>query len=585
MPTKIADMVHPEYLLSVEDWEQWRLCYEGGTPFLNEYLMKFSVREDNTDYLNRKAITPIAHFAAAGIDDIKNAIFQRLPEVKRLEGSNTYQAAIAGRMGGLTQNNRSMANFIGEDILPELLPMGKVGIYVDMPKKEALSTSRLDADKQHPYLYAYKTEDIRSWVYSTIDEQPIFTKLLLRDYKYTLNVETGLPEETEAWFRFYKLEDGVVKVQYYDSNSIAINDEIILDLNRIPFIILELNHGLMKNIAVHQIAALNLGSSDINYAFKSNFPFYTEQYDLISEMSHLRPGGREEGDDTTDEVSNEQVGDIAKKLNTKTGVTQGRRYPLGADRPGFIAPPTDPLMASMQKQEQLKDDIRRLLALALSNMQPKLTSSDAKNTDERGLESGLSYIGLELQRGEQQIAEIWTLYERQGEPATISYPSSYSLKTDQDRRKEAKEMSEMIPKLPSQTYKKATAKDIAAILLKTKVTDEELDQIYSEIDNAPIIETDPNILKSDLEAGFVSAETGSLARGYPKGEAAKAEDDHAKRAARIIDAQRGAGARGGDDMDADPIVSARAEKQVSQDPTLDVDSKSKTRGDGKNANS
>ena len=36
---------------------------------------------------------------------------------------------------------------------------------------------------------------------------------------------------------------------------------------------------MIKDVVNHQIALLNLGSSDVNYALKSNFPFYIEQKD------------------------------------------------------------------------------------------------------------------------------------------------------------------------------------------------------------------------------------------------------------------------------------------------------------------
>jgi len=149
----ISTITHPEYLLKEDDWAEWRYAYSGGKEFREQYLKKFSTREDNTDFTNRKAITPIPSFAKAGINDIKNAIFQRLVEVQRLNGSITYLAAVEGRQGGLTTNGQSMANFIGEDILPELLAMGKVGIYVDMPAE--ISPTLKDARSQHPYLYAY----------------------------------------------------------------------------------------------------------------------------------------------------------------------------------------------------------------------------------------------------------------------------------------------------------------------------------------------------------------------------------------------------------------------------------------------
>ena len=59
-------------------------------------------------------------------------------------------------------------------------------------------------------------------------------------------------------------------------------------MTRIPFILLDIGESLMKDVANHQIALLNLGSSDVSYALKANYPFYTEQQDLRAVGDHLK---------------------------------------------------------------------------------------------------------------------------------------------------------------------------------------------------------------------------------------------------------------------------------------------------------
>ena len=53
-----------------------------------------------------------------------------------------------------------------------------------------------------------------------------------------------------------------------------------LELTRIPFVLLDIGDSMIKDVVNHQIALLNLVSSDVNYALKSNFPFYIEQKDV-----------------------------------------------------------------------------------------------------------------------------------------------------------------------------------------------------------------------------------------------------------------------------------------------------------------
>ncbi len=58
----------------------------------------------------------------------------------------------------------------------------------------------------------------------------------------------------------------------------------------------------------------------------------------------------------------------------------------------------------MSKQQQLKQDIRDLVNLNLSNIKPKLQSAESKQIDEHGLEAGLSALGLVLEHAERKAA-------------------------------------------------------------------------------------------------------------------------------------------------------------------------------------
>ena len=84
-------------------------------------------------------------------------------------------------------------------------------------------------------------------------------------------------------------------------------------------------------------ALLNLGSSDVSYALNSNFPFYTEQTDGRAGGASLKPIESENG--TASAGGKPSAGN----RDIKVGVTKGRLYPLKAERPGYIAPPSEPL--------------------------------------------------------------------------------------------------------------------------------------------------------------------------------------------------------------------------------------------------
>ena len=353
--------------------------------------------------------------------------------------------------------------------------------------------------------------------------------ILLREYNDVKDGETGLTVDTEYKFRLLsRVEDGVL-VEYFDTEGVKSEETVTLNIPEIPMVIFDIVHSLLFDVWRYQVALLNIASSDVSYTLRSNFPFYVEQY-------------------------SPQAEDLKKKMNSESGdkeveagAATGRRYPAGMDAPQFIHPSAEPLTVSMQKQDQLKSEIRELMHLALSTMSEKMASKESKEMDMQGLESGLSYIGLVLEKGEQQIANFWAMYEG-NDPAIIKYPTRYSLKTDEERLAEALELEKMKNKAPSSLFKREIAKQIINLTIGPKVSDAELQAMYDEVDNAAIVDTDPKVLALDVERGILDVDTASTARGYPAGTAEKAKKDAADRQAMIMAAQTNMAARGVPDL-------------------------------------
>ena len=212
---------------------------------------------------------------------------------------------------------------------------------------------------------------------------------------------------------------------------------MILNITKIPFVLLEISDSLLSDVADYQISLLNLASSDINYALKSNYPFYVEQYDWKADAPYMKPavpGVTATTQTTWDPATLTSLVTQEKVKEIKVGSATGRRYPIGTERPGFIHPSSEPLAISMQKQEQLKTEIRQLVHLAISTLSSTRQSAESMGLDNQGLEAGLSYVGLELQHAERKIAEYWAMYEGGGDAASINYPTQYSILSDSDRR-------------------------------------------------------------------------------------------------------------------------------------------------------
>lgn len=587
----ITLLQHPIYKTSLPDWEKFRLTYEGGSAFIDRYLKKFSTREDDDDFRLRKCISYCSAFAKSGLMEIKNSIFQRITDISRLGGTKKYIDACLGINGGVDRRGKDMDSFIGLKVLEDLLVIGKIGVYVDRsPLPE--NATRAQTAASRPYVYAVKAEDIISWTESSESESE-YVDLLLREELYKYDDTYGLVCDTVQRYRHVFIDDvdGKVHVVFYDQHGKQIDragnessEEIVLNLTRIPFVPFQITGSLLTDIADYQIALMNLNSSDMNYGVRSNFPFYTEQADARSTFQAMLRGSQ--GDEGTGAEAA-----TAKSEDVDLGAVSGRRYGKGLERPGFIHPSPEPLYASMEKEEQMKAEIRQLINLNVSNLSPRSASADSKAMDMSGLESGLSYIGIELERGERQIAEHWMAYEGSSEKVTIRYPKRYNIRTDEERQKEAEALGKQIAVVPSKTYQKAVAKKIARVVVGAEVTNDELLKIYKEIDASEAVIGDPEIIRGDVEAGLLSKKLGAKIRQYPEGDVDIAEHEHRDRILALAEAQaakqgpaadaENPAARGNPDGSADPKKDAKDEKAKSRDTTDKDSTKPPVRGPGK----
>jgi hypothetical protein len=569
---------HPSYSSCLADWEKYRLTFRGGATYREQYLEKLSQRETDPDFVKRKGMTPIPAFAKSAIKEIRNSIYQRMRDIQRANGTDTYMKAVVGQSGGVDNQGTTMNSFLGKECLDDLLVVGRVGVYVDAPILNETPTKATIAGR-HPYLYAYQAEDILSWSHSNPSNPGQLNSLLLRDRLEVNDVVTGFPKSGTYRYRHYELSNGRVAVQFYSNNGEPI-DQFgdpagiqILDLERIPFVLFDIGDSLLTDVAEHQIALLNLCSTDINYGWRSNFPFLVEQKSQTPAGQHITYAGRD--------------GEVDTGVSTSivTGAAHGRSYPFGHEAPSFIAPPTDPLKISIELQTKLEHDIRKLVHLAVQTLATR-ASAESKSMDNQGLESGLSFIGETLEKGEREIAYHWAAYERSSAQPMVNYPTTYSLKKDSERAEEAEKLGEFVSKVPSRTAKLELGKCMVASLLGGKIPSETLAKIYKEIDSAEYVTSDVDTIIRGKEAGLVGDRVSSMALGFLEDEHLQAEEDHSKRIARIAKSQGGGGAngdpasRGVKDLSANPNAGSDEKKKQAETDTKD-DGARRFRGRGK----
>ena len=571
---------HSRYFDHYGEWDKWRTVFGGGQAFIERYLEKFSERESKEVFEKRKRVTPSASFAASSIDEIRDAILNRLHLVKRVGGSDLYTKVVQGKAHGIDYHGNSMTTFMSRSVLPELLVMSRVGIYMDMPR--TLPGDRGAAANITPYAYTYPREDILDWkelrdhpgrlAFVSVLDRPVDGPLSghVVNRRMTLTTDGVLiqyfmpSEEAQPLLKLNSTPRALLN--QLEIEHIQSEDIMLEGFKEIPFWVADIDRSLMQPVANHQIALMNLESSDIGFCLHANFPFYIEQFEGMS--GHLN------NDNTGTGTAAGAAGPGRRRI--EVGGNIGRQY--STDKPpAFINPSPDPMRVSMEKQDRLKNDIRRLLHQQVTALNPKKQqSADSAEFGERPLEAGLSFIGHAMQTGENALARFWTLYRTDDKEATITYPSVWTLETDQSRHEKAEALTKLRITIPSPTFQKAVSQQIALTLLTGCVTQDEMDKIYEEIQNAPGVTADPETIALILEKGVIDLGNAAILLGVPKDAPGKAILEHEARLERIAKASQS----NSPDTETDPNAAGQSRERERETATTG-DAKARQRGRGK----
>lgn len=546
---------------TLQEIDKWRLCYDGGEDFREQYLSRRIAYESTgqggfrpnemesesfQDFQVRKEKTPIPTYAKREINKLKNKMIQRFCDIIYRGGSDDLKAAIRGEDKGVDNRGSSMNEFIGGDILPDLLVVGKIGVFVDFPVAPGKNLAEVKANRARPFLYTYKAEELKDLVRSDRGDTSDWKYVSFYDRTYA----TGVVGETveKCYYRAFWKDSIFGKVQYqlYDETGKESGPQVELPLTEIPFVLLDVGNSLIADACSYQIQLLNLVSNDTAYCMQANYTFMIRQRDKQT-TGAFQTGGDEQ--------------------SIKAGEKKGLYYDKGLDPPAFIAPPSKPIEASILMRQESKKEIQEIVSDSLQ---------DVAGTTE-GIGAGLSFIGSRLQRGVQRCFDHWAAYESVAVAgrtvATITVPEQWIQRPVLDRIEECNQLAKLQFSVSSETAKKEAQKYIVNTLGKDVYPTEKVATIEKEIDEAAYCVGDPTMVVELKNAGIMSGETSALAVGCKPGEAAKALDDQAKRLAMATAAQGAetAGGRGNPDTKVDP-----QQTQLDKEASRNTDTKATT---------
>lgn len=529
--TRITEFRHPEWNANHDLWVKWRMVYEGGQEFIDTFLQRYSKREQDSDFRDRKAITYNPNHAASLINMVRNALAAKLPEVQRT-GDELYIQAMAEDVDTF---NSSMSAFVTTEIVPLLLAQGKRFISVDAPS--VASETLADDEENKPYIYAINAEDVLSWTYA---DTRTFDAILIRQVVDTIDDESQLVDGTALQFRYMKMlregdtfkfkgEEGeviltgpgvLVRVFGEDDKKKMqdVHDPVVLDLQQIPVVELRLVDSLLKDIGEMQCTLLNLTSSDVSTLHKGNFSIFVQQYDAVEQG--IKPhGSKRDADDFDEEVDDDDMIREDDDDITEAGVSKGIAYASGLDKPGFIAPPVENTKLSMEKQNEIARTMRQMLDLSLVSLSTSAVeqSGKSKEADKVGEEEGLAYLASVLETGERQTANVYHDFIKSKETINVAYPKGFSLKTPEERQAEVDALRQRRTAVRSETAAKLIDKRIAKLQLEESATPEELAKVMQEIDAQPFIDDDAQraeAIRADVDGNLLSHARGSELRGH-----------------------------------------------------------------------
>lgn len=540
---KYAGATHPEFKKLNGDWAMWRLAYEGGPEFIAACLKRYSRRENFLDYRDRLELAFNSAHVTKALNRYRNAILSAMHEVKR-EGDKRYLDMCNTNVD---LKNNSMTAFMGLQFLPLLMAQGKRFICVDAPPKDDAETK--DEEPGNPWVWAVNCENVRSWSY---DAKGQLKAIAILESIDSVDEETQLVNGSSQRTRYYRMVDANFKLtpdkgstfksvqgpgvllRFLDNEDKDILQPIVLDLSRIPVIESRMVQALCKDIAGHAKALVNLNSTDMNFLFRGNFPIFTKQrgnggngIKPVNKHNAIQPGRETETMDRT--VDGED-----NRPSTESGTNKGQYYEMKAERPGFISPGTENVKVSMDKQAKITDDIDELLDLSLaSQAKGKLMQSgSSKKADRVDLDAGLGYVGQLMETAEREVAEV--VHEFMGSTAKplVKYPTTYSIKTEEERVSDAKDLFAVASEPNEPTAQAELHKRGIELMLGTVVDSDTMDTILSAVDKKvadgewfDLNAARALAVQADIAAGIGSKEGSCARRWLPEGEAAEAQDE------------------------------------------------------------
>ena len=437
---------HPDYDEHEERWEFYLRSYMGGQDYKDgDYLTRY-INEDKDEYSRRISLTPIDNHCR-NIVHIYSSYLWRIPPTRTFNALDG-NVALDPFLKDCDLDGRSFNAFMKEANIWASV-YGHVWIMLDKPKSNVGTKAEELAQGIRPYVTLFTPENIFDWRYERTESG----RFKLTYLKVRESVENIDKTSKRAYFRIWTEEE--VQVYEVTDEMERLVETLPNPIGRIPAVFLPANRSVVRGIGISDL-------TDIAYMQQAIYQELSEIEQLIRISNHptlVKTYG------TDASAGAGSVINVPDELDANLKPYQIQ--PNGGNLDSVRA-------AIMDKVES----INRMAHMgAVRGTEAQTKSGVALQTEFQLLNARLSEKADILQLAEEQLWELFCIWQGVSPDVEVYYPDSFDLR---DYPNELAFLQQARASgVRSNTFLKAVDKLIADLVLD----DDELLQAHEEIDS------------------------------------------------------------------------------------------------------
>jgi len=431
---------NPTYDANIGRWQFYLRSYMGGAEYADGNYLTAYVNEDEDEYLKRVNSTPCDNHCK-NIVQIYNSFIWRIPPTRTLPDKDKV---VDSFIKDADLDGRSFNAFMREAGAWASV-YGHCWVMVDKPASNA-ETVQDEIDQEiRPYVTVITPENVLDWRYErTLSGRFKLTYLKVREHI------AGDKQTIRVW------QNDTISLYEADGDEVKMIEGVDNPLGRIPAVTLYSSRSPVRGVGISDITDI----ADFQKA-------------IYSEMSEIEQLIR---------ISNHPS--LAKTESTDASAGAGSVITMSDDlesglRPYLLQPSAASLsgvMASIDAKVEAVNKISHMGGVRATEKQAK--SGVALQTEFQLLNTRLSEKADLLELAEEQIWELFNLWQDRSDEIRVDYPDSFDIRdheADLLFLQQAKASG-----VPSKTFIKEVDSQIARLVIADDLVDPVIGEIEEE---------------------------------------------------------------------------------------------------------